>query len=30
MHDLLTGLVFVAMVISPFVAALTAKMHDAG
>jgi hypothetical protein len=29
MHDFLTGLVFVAMVIAPFVAALTAKLYDA-
>jgi hypothetical protein len=29
MHDFLTGLVFVAMVIAPCVAALTAKLHDA-
>jgi hypothetical protein len=30
MHDILTGLVFVAMVIAPFVAALTAKQYDVG
>ena len=30
MHDFLTALVLVAMVIAPFVAALTAKRHDAG
>jgi len=29
MHDFLTGVVFVAMVIAPFVAALTAKLYDA-
>jgi len=30
MHEILSCLVFVAMVIAPCVAALTAKMHDAG
>jgi hypothetical protein len=30
MHDFLAGLVFVAMVIAPCVAALTSKLHDAG
>jgi hypothetical protein len=28
MHEFLAGLVFVAMVIAPCVAALTARMHD--
>jgi hypothetical protein len=30
MHDFMTGLVFVAMVIAPFVAAVTARLQDAG
>ena len=30
MHDIVAVLVFVAMVLAPCAAALTAKMHDAG
>jgi hypothetical protein len=29
MHEVLSGIVFVAMVIAPCLAALTAKLHDA-
>ena len=29
MHDFIAGVVFVAVVIAPLVAALTAKLHDA-
>jgi hypothetical protein len=30
MHDFFAGLVFVAMLLAPCVAALTAKLHDEG
>ncbi len=29
MHELIAGVVFVAMVIAPCLAALTARLHDA-